>query len=190
VGEVTDEEWFNPWTINLNNDDIKAVWETKGLIGLELDQRLLGFNEYLRYCKKYDLEIKRKSPEFNAALVWNAARYIANECAGIIHSTKNEKHTNAWSCISIGSDFDGLINPVNGYPTLRYFQELEKQLIKLAKSFLSEPPILLHKYSPSSAEELIEGIMTTHGLQFLKTNYQKHLIPDKTSYFTPKPVLS
>lgn len=190
VGESTKEKWFNPWTINLNTDDIKAVWETKGLIGLELDQRILGFNEYLRYCKKHDIKIKRKSPEFNAALVWNAARFIANECAGIINSTTGEERTNAWSCLSIGSDFDGLINPINGYPTLRYLQELEKQLINLASDFLNEPPRLLHKYSPSSAEELVEGIMTTHGMQFLKNNYQKHQIPNNTLYFKPKPILT
>jgi hypothetical protein len=190
VGEETEEKIFNPWTINLNIDDIQAVWETKGLIGLELDQRILGFDEYLRYCKKHEIEIKRKSPEFNAALVWNAARFIANECAGIMHSSQDEKRTNAWGCISIGSDFDGLINPINGYPTLRYFDELEKQLIKLAKDFLNEPPRLLHRYSPASAEELVEGIMTTHGLQFLKTNYQNQNIPNSTSYLTPKPILS
>jgi hypothetical protein len=190
VGEDTDEKWFNPWTINLNNHDIKAAWKTKGLIGLELDQRILGFNEYLRYCKKNNIEIKRQSPEFNAALIWNAARHIAGECAGIIHSTPDEERTNAWSCISIGSDYDGLINPVNGYPTVRYFNELEKQLIKLAKDFLNEPPRLLHRFSPDSAIELVEGIMTTHGMQFLKNNYQKRHIGNNTSYFKPKPVLS
>lgn len=95
VGAETEEGWFNTWTINLNNDDIKAVWETRGLIGLELDQRLLGFNEYVTYCKDNDLRIRRQDPHFNAALIWNAAKYIANECAGILHNTNGEKRTNA-----------------------------------------------------------------------------------------------
>lgn len=190
VGVETEEKWFNTWTINLNNDDIKAVWETRGLIGLELDQRLLGFDAYIKYCKDQNIKIRRQSPEFNAALIWNAAKYIANECAGILHNTPGEERTNAWSCISIGSDFDGLINPVNGYPTLRYFKRLEDELTKYAKDFLNEPSRLLHKYSPASATELVEGLMTTNGLQFLKTNFRKTEHPANNCYLTPKPVLS
>jgi|GEM_PF-309707 len=190
VGVETEEGWFNNWTINLNNDDIKAVWETCGLIGLELDQRLLGFDEYIDYCKENDLKIRRHDPHFNAALIWNAAKYIANESAGLLHNTPGEERTNAWSSICIGSDFDGLINPVNGYSTLRYFKELEKQLITYAREFLNEPSRLLHRYSPSSAEELIANIMTNNGMQFLKRNYQKTQTQANTTFFTLKPVLS
>ena len=33
---------FNPWTINLLDDDIEAIIQSKGLIGMNLDKRILG----------------------------------------------------------------------------------------------------------------------------------------------------
>ena len=171
VGVSTKEEWFNPWTINLNHDDIRAVWQTGGLIGLELDQRLLGFEQYVKYCRRHRLKVRKTDPDFNAALVWNAARFIAEQCAGFIHEEADPPAKNAWRCISLGSDFDGLINPINGYPTLRYYNRLKTALLQFAEKFMSEKENLLHQYSPDSAEKLVDGIMRDNGMNFLKRHF-------------------
>jgi hypothetical protein len=171
IGVETPEEWFNTWTINLNHDDIRAVWRTKGLIGLELDQRLLGFDRYVKYCRKNNIKVRKTDSAFNAALVWNAARFIAQQCAHFFREEAEPPGTNAWRCISLGSDFDGLINPINGFPTLRYYQRLRAELIKYATGFLNEPKDLLHQYSPDNAEELVDGLMRTNGMEFLKKNF-------------------
>ncbi|HKK68999.1 MAG TPA: hypothetical protein VJ946_12340, partial [Bacteroidales bacterium] len=171
VGVATDEGWFNPWTISLNNDDLRAVWKTSGLIGLELDQRLLGFDRYVKYCRKNKIKVRKTDPDFNAAMVWNAARFIAQQCAHFIQEESVPPGIDAWRCISLGSDFDGLINPINGYPTLRYYNRLKEALIKYANEFLEEPEGLLHHYSPGDAENLVDGIMRANGMNFLKTHF-------------------
>lgn len=171
VGAPVPQKWFNSWTLNLNDEDIDAVWKTNGLIGLEFDQRILGFKEYIRYCRENKFRVRRTSPLFNAALVWNSARYIAERNAVLTDNNPEDERLNAWSSICVGSDFDGLINPINGYPTLRYLRRLKEALMIYADRFLKEPPCLLHKYSPQKSEPLVDAIMRANGMLFLKNNF-------------------
>lgn len=49
--------YFNPWTINLFDEDIERVIESKGLIGISLDERILGFGKiYGEYMSKIEVE--------------------------------------------------------------------------------------------------------------------------------------
>ena len=107
VGITTPEKWFNTWTLNLNNADIDAVWRTNGLIGVELDQRILGFDELKTYKKDKGLKFDKMSAEFNSELVWNAICAIATRCAE--NNKQHQVSGNPWRNISIGSDYDGFV---------------------------------------------------------------------------------
>lgn len=172
VGAKTPEEWFNNRTLNLNNNDIEAVWKTQGLIGIELDQRVLGWSEFLDYKKKGRGKIKRNDPLYTAEIIWNAAFYIATTNAILIDNETEHNNTNAWSTIVIGSDFDGLINPVNGYPNLASYPLLKHNLKIYAQKFLNGPQTRLHNYSPYDAEVLVNQILRQNGLNFLRAHFR------------------
>lgn len=50
---------FNPWTINLYDEEIQLILESKGLIGISLDQRIIGegkiYGEYMSKLEVQDL---------------------------------------------------------------------------------------------------------------------------------------
>ena len=47
--------WFYPWGINFCDEEIGLIYESDGIIGLNLDSRLLGFtmSNYTHLYKKY-----------------------------------------------------------------------------------------------------------------------------------------
>ncbi|TAJ11589.1 hypothetical protein DMA11_16160 [Marinilabiliaceae bacterium JC017] len=170
IGAKVEGDIFNDWTLNLNDDDIAAVWKTNGLIGIELDQRVLGFDKLLKYKKRKKEHPKRLSPEFNSELVWNAMHYIAGKCADIIEE-KGLQGADPWSVLTIGSDYDGLINPINKYPTLVSYPLLKEHLVKHARKFKASGDSVLHKHTRQTPEELVDQIMHENGLNFLKKNF-------------------
>ncbi len=145
------ESVFNPWTINLFDEDIIEILLSKGLIGISLDQRIVGagkvyedfispeeYNDFRKHLKK-----SRKNPDptkyralKNFKGIWHYIKNIfsrkeATEISSlncfmnnILHVVKvgikndfdgtNEK-VNVWDHICIGSDLDGLIDPLNKY---------------------------------------------------------------------------
>ncbi len=170
VGVQVDERWFNEWSLNLKNEDIEAVWKTKGLIGVELDQRILGFNELKAYKKRMGLPVRKLGAAFNSELVWNSIRYIAERCAFHINREPGCGHADPWAGICIGSDYDGLINPINQFPTLETFPLLEKHLLNHIERWYHEAPTLLHDLTIDSPQQLVERILFGNGMQFLKNN--------------------
>ncbi|MBT8218437.1 MAG: hypothetical protein KJP00_01345, partial [Bacteroidia bacterium] len=49
----------------------------------------------------------------------------------------NNANLNAWDIQCIGSDFDGIINPIDGYYTFSDFTTLRRHLINHAEAYLN-----------------------------------------------------
>lgn len=107
---------FNAWNINMCDEDIQIILETHGLFGLSFDQRILG------------LEMKEDdTPRNSITLIWENLEGIIKASYSLdIHPSIQDR---IWSCLTIGTDFEGLIDPVNPYPTVFDFDQLEKDLI-------------------------------------------------------------
>lgn len=130
----------------------------KGFLSKTFDQKITG-------CP-----IRKFGTEFNSELVWDSICYIADHCTFHINREPSGGHIDLWSCISIGSDYDGLINPVNKFPTLGSFPLLEKHLLSHIKRWHNEEPTLLHELTTDASEQLVERIMFGNGIHFLKIN--------------------
>ena len=137
---------FNPCSINLYDEDILAIMNSGGMIGLSLDKRILGYQNYERNSPDNfpveDEYVSRKEeklflPTGPNAEVGNA---IANDkCitweevkdGGVVQPNAGFQHlchfmahvlhlivvtgpnaAQALKQVCIGSDFDGLINPI------------------------------------------------------------------------------
>ena len=104
---------FNSWSINLATEEIAAIVESDGLIGLSLEQNILGvkFGDKLKDWKRED---------FTHLIVSQLC--VMAEISGT---------PNFWKHVAIGSDYDGLINPVDGYPAALFLARLREDVIDM-----------------------------------------------------------
>lgn len=173
-GELPDT-LFDPCSLNLYDEDIHTIIASDGIIGLSMDQRILGAGEPLLsfdHVKKHDREfiseedhqryfLAKIDPaeemadeeidegsEPDAATVSAAvrakaqqlggddrvrhARYLVSNILHIVKVGQGIPGRDPWEHIAIGSDFDGLVNPVDFCTTARdmgqYAQYLGTQL--------------------------------------------------------------
>jgi microsomal dipeptidase-like Zn-dependent dipeptidase len=172
--------WFNPWSINLFDEDIQYIIKSGGLIGISIDQRILGFEPRLgkllgktetlfgeEYMSKEEFDMLGvdvdELPERMAVheAKEEQASELAKELFGIGEQEFNKRlHTwyfcynllhilkisfthytgqglnaqdamdKAWEHVCIGSDFDGLIDPVNSFRNITEWSDFEKKLNK------------------------------------------------------------
>ncbi|PSL43402.1 hypothetical protein CLV51_10891 [Chitinophaga niastensis] len=159
--------YSNPWSINLFDEDIVEIMTSKGMIGISLDQRILGADKIIdssrtqyfegEYIAKEEWEtmfrdgllpgkeglfdfLKNIAPS-------RAERHIMLLCMHIVYAVRVgyqnlawEAGTSPWNHICIGSDFDGLINPINRLDNIALLSNLRdglKQYIPIADKYLS-----------------------------------------------------
>ena len=192
-GLINSEFTFNAWTINLMDDDILEVLRSGGIIGVSLDVRILGWQGAL---SKGDAEEFMSREDFRSFFPHQYARLFGTQPAGPAAEeswwkpTKEERHPLAlcfnllhiasvgllggrqdvWDRICIGSDMDGLIDPVKicrdatGFDELR--STLKRWLPTAEEAYRKERggPSLL----PRDLDDLVERIVHRNGLQFLE----------------------
>ncbi len=114
---------FNHWHINLCNEDPEVIIKSRGIIGICFDQRIMG---QIRKGKRDSKDLLRT----NLESMVDAVRLSS-------HLEDDEKPY-IWECLSIGTDFDGYIDPLNKYPTALHFEVLEKDLIEIIQGLSNE----------------------------------------------------
>jgi microsomal dipeptidase-like Zn-dependent dipeptidase len=174
---------FNASSINLYDEDIMAILNSGGIIGLSMDKRILGFQEskgnanadpnfpfepeYISFLERdYFFTREEVGHAFleGKCIEWTevenagtvnplAADYhLRHFMAHIIHlivvAQRNQYDVNkALSQVCIGSDFDGIINPVwccDTVDELTYFKEaFERQFPDFASECANENGVRL-----------------------------------------------
>jgi microsomal dipeptidase-like Zn-dependent dipeptidase len=152
---------FNESDLNFFDEEIIAIARSGGIFGLQMD---MGNNVDARKVKLHPA-FKGKESELkkSARIIWCQIQYIAEllDSAALY----------AWDCVSIGSDFDGNINPLPGILTAADFEPMAKELILLAGDFLSANSLLLTANKVISADEIVEQFLFTNTVHFLKRFY-------------------
>jgi microsomal dipeptidase-like Zn-dependent dipeptidase len=155
-----DQEWknsdsFNPWSINLYDDEIVRIHQTKGLIGLVFYQPILGGK-------------KRRRGTF----FWSEEDWVSLFIDQVEHIVRTVYNTGAadkhlvWDCICIGSDFDGQINPANKFASSDRLTIFKKHL----KRFLNSDRFNPYR-NPAEVNELADKISYKNVVEFLKRNF-------------------
>lgn len=156
----TDEEQksstgFNPWSINLYDDEVLRIFRTKGLFGIMLDERILAGDK------------KIKETPGSGRKKWG--RIFADQIeyfVKIVYDSDVENKSTVWNCICIGSDFDGQINPANAFDTAKRFPRLCKTLVEELNDQRFDA--FREDYSP---EELTSKICFGNALSFLAQRF-------------------
>lgn len=161
-GNAGNRHLFNTWPINLFDDEIIRIQKSGGLIGLELDQRILASEQERKNASgnlaRYEMLYKWSK------LLWNNAEHIA--------LTLNASGLSAWDNISIGSDYDGIINPINGFWTAGEFPALEAYLNMHAHNFMKNNPGVLLPQNRIGSADIVHRIMQENTMAFLKVNFK------------------
>lgn len=118
---------FYAWNINLSNEDVIEIHNSGGLIGLSFDQRIMGQDKVLIAFNLQDFlkGKKRKRREAQRAI-----RYAIEAIARIPFENALAEPQRIWDELSIGTDFDGFIDPLFGYSTVLDFPNFEKDLVE------------------------------------------------------------
>lgn len=150
-GLINNTFTFNAWSINLMDDDIIEILKSKGLIGLSLDVRILGWQPFLGKGDKDEFLSWEDFRFFFPDEFGRLFKSIPGDAESFVKPTKEERHTlslcfnilhiiyvgsylmenaDPWKHICIGSDYDGLIDPLIQFRDAETIPELEKLLIK------------------------------------------------------------
>ncbi len=183
---TTDEGcFFSRWQINLTNEDILETHDSDGLIGVVLHEgRMPGpvFHEQVRELEKQikrlrqddrrRLYLERELKDMYLKLVWSTIFHMIK----VVHDGRGE---NGWNMIALGSDYDGLVDPINAFPEVDSFQDLREELLHYLNA--GEEIYFLHngkaKVMPpeevrtlqfgQTAEQLIDRILSGNTQRFL-----------------------
>lgn len=152
--------------INLYDDEILRIESTGGVLGIQLDERRIASIQVLRQARG---NIRRRDILYSwSKLVWNQVRHVAEvlDAAGQY----------AWGIQSLGTDFDGIIDPINGYWTSKSIDDLDDYLLKHAYNYLKAVkvpcPLVQQRNSSVSPEEVVERVMTSNALNFFSRFYR------------------
>jgi hypothetical protein len=157
------ENLFMADTINFYDDEILRVYDSKGLFGIQLDAKRIGSGK-ARHYKSWKIS-KSDTLYSRAKLVWNQVRHIAELL------DRNNRY--AWGIQSMGTDFDGFIDPISGYWTALEIHELNRHLLKYVEDYMNHPETIFFQDMNRniSADEIVDRIMTSNALGFLKRIY-------------------
>ncbi|MFM2138779.1 MAG: hypothetical protein RJA57_1086 [Bacteroidota bacterium] len=196
---------FNASSINLYDDDVAEVVLSGGLIGLSLDQRILGTPEQTQLSGSYTDELYDEeviSPEERDFFLTGTGRYAGPEAVSSWQhiSTRDRQEPRYFHArhflnqvfhlfriadrysipcermaqqICIGSDFDGLIDPLNACRTVlelpAFRNDLLNEFVSWERAYTAATGQSISTSIPP--DELLENIFYANGVRFMRAWY-------------------
>lgn len=152
---------MNPLEINFYDDEIVRIARSGGLFALQLDERRIVSPDILKETKTS--VHRHKIMHYRSELLWFQVQHVAEtlDASGLF----------AWGCMAIGSDFDGIIDPLNGFWTAEELPFLADFLERHAFNYLKNARWNLPE-NHISADQVIRRIFSENGRVFLKNHFR------------------
>jgi microsomal dipeptidase-like Zn-dependent dipeptidase len=112
--------------INFYDNEILEVVKTNGLFGIQLDERRIASESALKKTK--NSIFRNKIMHYRSELLWKQIQYIAE--------LLDDHDLNAWENVAIGSDYDGIVDPINSFWTIEQYEPLKSHLERHAFNYL------------------------------------------------------
>jgi microsomal dipeptidase-like Zn-dependent dipeptidase len=151
---------FNSADINFYDVEFVEMAKRGGVIGLQMDERRLGDEALLKEAKG---KIARRKILFHRSkLFWNQVRHIAEVLDSAGHF--------GWGLQSIGTDFDGVVDPLNGYWTSEEMPYLDDYLLKHAYNYMQSDGknLTQSRNRTIDPEEIVNRVMTDNAFEFFR----------------------
>jgi hypothetical protein len=151
---------LNPADLGIFDNEILAVAKSKGIIGLNIDQRVMSSSGYLDKVKKETFigSLDERKKQWSS-IVFENIKYIAE----YLYSQSEAP----FDTMCMGTDFDGAINPINNFTEESAMPDLAKYLKIHLQDYLSDPNCPL-KNIALSPDQIISKIMSENALQFFE----------------------
>ena len=153
---------FSDIDINFYDDEIVRMAKSNGLFGLQLDERRIGSKEAINDSKIY-FPNKRKQIRKKSLLVWRQIEHVAE--------VLNANALFCWGLQAVGSDFDGIVNPIKGLWTAENIRDMGRELKVYAEDYLKKNNNTLQDYNRISAETIVERVLHGNAMEFIQKNY-------------------
>ena len=169
--KYNDSNNFNNWSINLSDDEIIEIFDSNGIIGLNFDERILSGKHTLddyhsKFTKK---DIKNKSLELRKFWTQQMIENILGIVGAVVNSDQVEETEKAkiWNMLAIGTDFDGMINPEDGFITAEEFADFRILVLEL----LPQQTGIDNFLQGLSVEQVVDKFMYDNAYNFAKMYY-------------------
>jgi hypothetical protein len=150
--------------INFFDEELVNIARSGGVFALQLDGNRLASRKYLK--KPLGKIFNKKGLSDSSHIVWMQLQHLAE--------VLDRYDLNAWGTMTIGSDFDGTINPLNGIWTAENLPALADQLLLRADQYLKKTNRLtLPENKNITAEEVVERFMFGNAVSLLKNHYHR-----------------
>ncbi|KXX68910.1 membrane dipeptidase [Flammeovirga sp. SJP92] len=145
--------------INFYDDEIVKIAKSNGLFCFQLDERRL-----IKETKKVPKSLTRRG------MLKNRSRLLWNQIQHFVEILDRANLPEVWNNMAIGSDYDGIINPLSGFWTAKETESLYRNLVLHAQRYLMDPSCPLQEQNKIEATSAIDKIFRLNALQFLKRN--------------------
>mgnify|MGYP000181521894 CR=1 FL=1 len=150
---------FEKGEINFYDDEIILMAKSGGIMGLQLDERRIANEEKLKRTKHS--AFRNKIMHYRSELLWNQIQYIGELL------DKNGLY--AWGNIAIGSDYDGIVDPINSFWTAEQYPDLKSFVERYAYTYFKEKSHRLkNSFNKIEADELVQNIFQNNAWRFFQ----------------------
>lgn len=149
--------------INFYDDEIVEVARSGGIIGLQMDERRIASKRYKRSLR-LELASATKRRHSNSKMVWNNIQHIVQ--------LLDHHNLFAWDHIAIGSDFDGIVDPINMFWTGEYMDDMVQYIERHAHNFMNDPlNPLKNQFNKIEPLEIVDRIFYSNAYEFFRKYY-------------------
>lgn len=152
-----------PEDINFYDDEILEMARSGGIIGLQLDERRIATQAYIRSLRTN--ESRNKRMHSNSKMIWNNIQHIVQ--------LLDMNDMFAWKYMAIGSDFDGMIDPINLFWTSEEMDDLLQFTERHAENYFNDPStVFKNSANRITAAEVVDRIFRVNAFEFFRTYFK------------------
>lgn len=155
----------NMYAADINFYDIELIElaTSGGIIGLQLDERRIGSKSFIKSLKKGNGTNEKR--HYGSKLLWNNIQHIVQ--------LLDAHNLFAWDCIALGSDNDGIIDPINYFWTSEDFDDLIQYIERHAFNFLTNPETKFKVAANAiSAAEAVHRVFYGNAFEFFRKYFK------------------
>lgn len=152
----------------LSREDLRAIFDSRGLIGIPLDKNLLATGN------KFEAELAQQHPG-SANYRKTVVKIIA---AQMLRAVQVVQDREIWNYLSLSSSFDGLSRPFPGFEDARTLDDLRDGMLE----FFQNPEDIFDLYTAKQVRQfmydyeaatLVEKIFSRNAQEFVSRNFPK-----------------
>ena len=156
-GNYSTSRKFMTGAINFYDDELIRIAESGGVLALQMDERRVASKGELKATKKKERENDRKY--YRSKLLWNQIQHGGE--------VLNDAGLDAWKTLAIGTDNDGIIDPINEFWTAKELDMLRVHLEEHANTYMNNEGGNLLPRNQMNPDEIIERVMFGNAYDFL-----------------------